>query len=472
MATTVSQPGYYNLQALTSLGALGAGMRLYTYTAGTTTKKNAYTEQTGTTVQTYTSDGGGGEYIALDARGELPAPLYLMTGAYDLVLKTAAGATVWTRRAEPIPVSGVLNVIDFGATGDGSTNDATAIAAAVAAAAGKTLYFPKPTSSYKISSNINKPSGAISVIIDPGVTFTGTGRMFAIDGNTYHDYTGTTFSQSRSDVGVAGRGYAGLSSEFIATAGFLGNGCGAFFSAKTPDNAVGFYWGVNPILELNPGLTGNGIACEIDLNNYTAHGKGQGVLVTGVGNYSSQVGVAIERADLTSDWQFGSIIKNAQVGMRIDGTAVVAPTGGLEVIGYANNLAKFVPLNDTTPGDAIMYIANAAETVVNWKVTKRGGMQIGIGGAEIQKYLSASGGLTFGSIAANTTSELTVAVTGAAAGDLCLASPDIALVTGFAWSAYCASANTVTIRVANCTTGALDPDSGGTSTWRVSVLKH
>jgi hypothetical protein len=60
MATTVSQPGYYNLQALTSLGALGAGMRLYTYVQGTTTHKVAYTEATGTTAQTYTSDGAGG----------------------------------------------------------------------------------------------------------------------------------------------------------------------------------------------------------------------------------------------------------------------------------------------------------------------------------------------------------------------------------------------------------------------------
>jgi len=101
MATSVSQPTYYNLQAFTSAGALGAGMRLYTYTAGTTTKKTAYTESTGTTAHTYTSDGAGGEYIALDARGELPAPLYLTGGAYDLCLKTSAGATVWTRRADP-----------------------------------------------------------------------------------------------------------------------------------------------------------------------------------------------------------------------------------------------------------------------------------------------------------------------------------------------------------------------------------
>ncbi len=99
MAASLS--GVYNLQNFTDLGVLGVGMRLYTYTAGTTTHKIAYTDTAGSVSHTYTSDGIGGQYIALDARGELPAPLFLTSGPYDIALKTAAGATVWTRRAEP-----------------------------------------------------------------------------------------------------------------------------------------------------------------------------------------------------------------------------------------------------------------------------------------------------------------------------------------------------------------------------------
>jgi hypothetical protein len=38
----------------------------------------------------------------LNARGELPAPLYLTAGSYDIALKDSAGATIWTRRADPI----------------------------------------------------------------------------------------------------------------------------------------------------------------------------------------------------------------------------------------------------------------------------------------------------------------------------------------------------------------------------------
>lgn len=99
---TASQPAYFNLQLLASDGSLAASMRLYTYTAGTTTHKIAYTEPTATVPHTYTSDGGGGQYIALNARGELPAPLYLTSGAYDLCLKTSAGVTTWTRRTQGV----------------------------------------------------------------------------------------------------------------------------------------------------------------------------------------------------------------------------------------------------------------------------------------------------------------------------------------------------------------------------------
>jgi hypothetical protein len=91
--------GYFNLQAFTDLGALGVGMRVYTYATGTTTHKTAYTDAAGTVPHTYTNDGLGGQYIACDARGELPAPLFLSSGAYDIALKTAAGVTVWTRRS-------------------------------------------------------------------------------------------------------------------------------------------------------------------------------------------------------------------------------------------------------------------------------------------------------------------------------------------------------------------------------------
>ncbi len=94
-----SLSGVFNLQVLTSTGVPAVSFRLYTYAQGTTTHKIAYTEPGGTISHAYTSDGIGGLYIALNSRGELPSPLFLAAGPYDLALKTPAGATEWTRYA-------------------------------------------------------------------------------------------------------------------------------------------------------------------------------------------------------------------------------------------------------------------------------------------------------------------------------------------------------------------------------------
>jgi hypothetical protein len=96
---SASQPANFNLQEFTDAGQLLFGGRLYTYFHGTTVLKVAYTDQAGTIPHTYTSDGLGGQYIALDARGELPAPLYMTSGSYDLTLKRIDGSIVWSREA-------------------------------------------------------------------------------------------------------------------------------------------------------------------------------------------------------------------------------------------------------------------------------------------------------------------------------------------------------------------------------------
>lgn len=97
MAASLS--GVFAYQAFTDSGVPAANYRLYTYVAGTTTHKNVFTEATGSTPQTYTSDGAGGQYIALNARGEVASPMYFTSGTYDLTLKTPAGATVDTYKA-------------------------------------------------------------------------------------------------------------------------------------------------------------------------------------------------------------------------------------------------------------------------------------------------------------------------------------------------------------------------------------
>jgi len=115
-----SQSGVFNAQQFTDAGLPAASYRLYTYTQGTTTHKAAYTDAAGVVPHTYTSDGAGGSYIALNARGELPAPLFLTSGAYDLALKTPSGATVWTRYAAGTADSAATLAADFASAASAS----------------------------------------------------------------------------------------------------------------------------------------------------------------------------------------------------------------------------------------------------------------------------------------------------------------------------------------------------------------
>jgi hypothetical protein len=207
MATTVSQPGFFTLQAFTDLGALMAGGKLFTYTQGTTTHKTAYTNAAGTVAHTYsTDDGGVTQYIALNARGELPAPLYLTAGAYDITLKTSAGATVWTRRADP---SGAAETAIYTPAGTGATtrtvqdklrefpstadiSDGVSLAAlnqAIANVSNGTLLIPPGDYSFSGDLLISaKAPGATAVpqggftLEAAGVRFSGTGKII-VDGS-------------------------------------------------------------------------------------------------------------------------------------------------------------------------------------------------------------------------------------------------------------------------------------------------
>jgi Pectate lyase superfamily protein len=107
---------------------LNAG-KLHTYAAGTTTPIATYTTKAGTTANA--------NPIILDSAGR--ANIWLTAGtAYRLLLKDSSDVTI--RDVDNVIVSdgeadaGIFNVRDYGATGDGVTDDTTEIQAAIDAA--------------------------------------------------------------------------------------------------------------------------------------------------------------------------------------------------------------------------------------------------------------------------------------------------------------------------------------------------
>jgi hypothetical protein len=173
---------YYNND-----GTPCAGGHLWTYAAGTSNLKATYADEAGTILNQ--------NPVPLDAKGEA---LIFWSGAYKVDLKQADGTQVTgypvdNLKTDPAGIWGVLgtvlaqlaqsagsslmgfiqagagaiartlqaknretiSVTDFGAKGDGVTDDTAAIQAAANAAAGKALYFPATPASYKITAEIN-----------------------------------------------------------------------------------------------------------------------------------------------------------------------------------------------------------------------------------------------------------------------------------------------------------------------------
>jgi len=150
------------------------GGKLYSYEAGTTTPLATYTDSTGATANT--------NPVILDSRGE--ANVWLGSSAYKLALYTSTDVLIWTvdniTTASPLTslaasngsslvgfiqtgtgatattvqarLRETISVKDYGATGDGTTDDTTAIQNALNAGTGRSVYFPAGT--YRISTTL------------------------------------------------------------------------------------------------------------------------------------------------------------------------------------------------------------------------------------------------------------------------------------------------------------------------------
>lgn len=144
-------------------------------------------------------------------------------------------------------------------------------------------------------------------------------------------------------------------------------------------------------------------------------------------------------------------------GTKGSGTVTsVATNTGTGVIGGTFTTTGTIS-NDTT---------NIVSTKANaWKI--RDSLQANINNVFTNKILSGSATLVFPSTAIQSSSEMTITVSGVAVGDVVNVSSTVNPANS-AWTAYGSAANTVTVRFNNYSNAAITPASG---TFNVRVIK-
>jgi hypothetical protein len=213
MAVNLSPVGGAAAQFFTNSGVILSGGKLYTYAAGTTTPAVTYTTSSGSTPRT--------NPIILDSAGRVPSggEIWLtqnvsykfilkdsnevLIGTYDnipsspntdasLVSYTPAGAGAVTTTVQA-KLRQTVSVQDFGAVGDGTTNDYAAWSLAVTYCTANDLELTAPSVNafYNIGTNLNITcafqAGLYSVFGGAGVITFAAGSVQSVNPEWWYD---------------------------------------------------------------------------------------------------------------------------------------------------------------------------------------------------------------------------------------------------------------------------------------------
>jgi hypothetical protein len=298
---------------------------------------------------------------------------------------TATGST--TARSLQGRFADIVNVKDFGAKGDGITDDSFAFTAALTslpAGGGKVVV---PNGTYKINTAPAWGTKSIYWDIDVNAVFTGTatgtaGSFGTIATNTGNVAAGpwvqsqTTQAPSFSEAAVNAATFEMLAPSSVTTGQYVALYAGASGSAASTNNNV---WAVNTLVEAKSGATGAYFGLEIDVISNSLPAITKGICITGHGTQDADVAVEIDRNTTIGSgvWFYGVTTKSAynsifinvdsylSKGISFSNSSTFANTlfSGKQ---FANNTPAVVlqRYTDTSPTGTFVQCVNAANSSV------------------------------------------------------------------------------------------------------------
>lgn len=252
----------------------------------------------------------------------------------------------------------------FGAKGDGITDDTEAFKKCVSKGKGIMLSGKE----YNITSPVdNSDIPFMFVSKDTKIN----GRLLqGFQGNSWHRKKGSYFvsKPTDGDINENGTHYgeSAVSSEIVPTSTYIGNAVGSFSSALGLDGVTCDIWGSNVIVNSKAGFGGMAIGIEVDVNNYSDSATNTvGVGITGIGTKDCEAGLTVGREDTTSKWIVGARISRSRTGMTIN-----KPTSGIIIdqassVGIAlNNLETTAEGLQITNGNRGISVSNTNTGII------------------------------------------------------------------------------------------------------------
>lgn len=250
-----------------------------------------------------------------------------------------------------------VNVLGQGVAGNGSTNDATTLLAAVSLAqtAGKTLIVPPPTSSYLLNSNVTAPMGDLFVNVSPGYVASGAGLLQFDNQIPFQHPHVFSFNLLSKTYGAAWNGYSNVMQNASVA---IQNGTTAAVVAVygeglsyVPYSGYNDSWGANFV----GGCMVAASACfgtEIDVIAGGAGTSSKGLSLNAVnsgGAFQPQVALFVTANNSTSAWLTGVIFDGSSGNNPVSGGLIQSTYGaGSTIVVTPNKFIDFTSASAVT----------------------------------------------------------------------------------------------------------------------------